>query len=745
MAEEKNNSNNNDGAAHYGAAYEGDEAHLRDYLYILRKHKWTIVITFLAIFAITSIKTLSLTPIYSSSTTIKIDRAAPKVLQYQDLLALDVNGLDFYGTQSRIIKSRTLGKRVVEALALWEHPEFQRKPKSGEAIAGAPESEAGMERLVDSFLRGLNVSKVKNSSLTMITFNSKYPELSARVANQVAQSYIDFNLESKYLATEKARKWLTGQLGEFQIKVEKSEEGLHKFTRSNGIFSLEKNENLVMKKLENLNIQLMSAEADRLTKESYYREIMQFSPSDLIPATSRSEETGGSLIFELRKRLMDMEIEYLNLSELYKPEYPKLINMKIEMDALHKMVEKEAENVVRRAEVSYRISLEKENLLKRAVDEQKELALNLKEKAIPYNILKREVDTNKELYDGLLQRVKETGVSAGLESSNVQVVDTAVVPRSPSRPDKKRNIMLGMVMGLFVGVGLAFFREYFDNTIKTPEEVTRLVDLPTLGLIPALQSTVSKRRGRKNENNGLGKEFQPGIEDLYTVSQSYPRSSISEACRTFRTSLLFSTPGHPPKTILVTSNNPREGKTFITCNLGIVMAQGGARTLIIDADLRRPACHKVFDIPNSTGLTDYLTGHVELKDVLVQTHVDGLSIMPAGPLSPNPPELLDSEQFRTAIEELKAQFDFIIFDSAPIMNFADTLNLANKVDGSIVVAYSGSTTKENLKSSVGLLRRVNAPILGVVMNIIDIRRNAYYYNYYYYGERTEKETETTPS
>jgi capsular exopolysaccharide synthesis family protein len=718
----------------YVGADSQENIHLRAYLQVIQKHKWTVVTAFVAIVTTVVIGTFSITPIFTSTTTIQIEKEPLKVLEFEDVLPIDGSGADYYQTQQEIIQSRAIAKRVIQRLSLWNHPQFKAKEKNivSEAEASiAPINGEEMEELIDSFHKLLEVKMIKNSRLAMINFSSHYPELSAEVSNAVANAYIDFNLEYKFKATKKARDWLTEQLGEFQAKVEKSEEALNSFARRHGIFSLEKDENLLMMRLEELNESFSSAKADRIARESFYKEVKGYPPQSI--PSAQSEDL--LLINDLKVKLSGLEAEYFNLSKLYKPDYPRMVRLKAEIEAIEARIEKEAENLVKRAEVNYKISLKREKLLSEALEKQKELALKIKEKAIQYNILKREVDTNKELYDGLLQRVKETGVSAGLESSNIQIVDSAEMPLYPSRPNKKLNILLSIVMGLFFGVGLAFFLEYYDNTIKNPDEIMKLFNLPTLGLIPSFQSTVVKRRRRDKS-----KEPQPAVDDLYLVSQSYPRSSISEACRTFRTSLLFSTPGHPPKTILITSNNPREGKTFVSCNLGIVLAQGGAKTLIIDSDLRRPSIHRVFSVQNAPGLTDHLTGHATLNEIIRSTDIKGLFVLPAGPISPNPPELLDSIQFKEAIEELKGEFDFIIFDSAPIMNFADTLNLASKIDGAIIVAHNGKTTRDDIRHSVGLLRGVNASILGVVVNIINIRKNDYYYHYYYYGEGSEKRT-----
>ena len=709
----------------------GDEVHLRDYLRVIGKHRWKVIASFFIIVTLVTIGSFSITPTYQASVTIQIEKEAANVLKFEDILPVDTGGGDYYKTQQMLIRSRVIARSVIDNLSLWNYTQFQDKGLVRSAQAAvAPVDEAAMDELIDDFLKLLNVDLIRKSRIALINFKSNDPQLSATVANQVAREYIDFNLEYKFKATETARDWLSGQLSEFQAKVERSEEDLNKFAKRNGIFSLEKDENLVIRRLEDLNEALTLAEASRIKNESFFLEVSKHSPRS-IPAAIKDDLF---LINDLKKELSTLEAEYSKLSKLlYKEDYPRMVRLKAEMDALDFRIDKEGRALIKRAEIVYKISLEREKLLRDSFDMQKQLALEIKEKSIQYNILKREVDTNKELYNGLLQRLKETGVAAGLETSNIQIVDRAVAPLRPASPKKAINIFISMIAGLFVGVGIAFSVEYFDNTVKDPEEMSKVFGLTTLGLIPSLQSTISKKRRRDKKGESL-----PGADDLGIVTHSHPRSSMSESFHTFRTSLLFSTPGKPPQTILVTSSSPSEGKTTVSCNLGILLAQSGSKVLIVDADLRRPACHKAFSVSSTPGITDYLTGHMKLRQVVKKTPVKGLFVIPSGPICPNPPELLDSDQFAGAIMKLRKHFDFIIFDSAPVVVFADTLSLANKMDGTVVVVKSGETTKDDLKNSVGLLRGVQAQMLGMVMNSIDIKKSENYYSYHeYYGDKTE--------
>lgn len=699
-----------------------EEIHLKDFLHLLLKRRWTILTVFIVCVTTVTIKTFSMSPVYKATTTIRIEKEVPKVLSFEDILP---DSEQYYNTQYEIIESRTLAMRVINKLDLQKHAQFKDKSKIAVvADAEADENykkEEKQKKIINSFLNGLEVTPVKNSSLVKLTFNSNYPKLSAEISNTLAKEYIDFTLESKFKASKKAKDWLAGQLGDFQAKVETSEERLQAFARKKGIFSLEKDENIIMQKLEKLGDVSSSAEAERISSEALFVEISNNAHDDMFLGVE------DDFLKTLKGQYFSLEAEYFKLSGLYKPEYPKMVRLKTQIESIERRIKEENKQIIKKVEVSYKTAVKKEELLRKSFNDQKKLALKMKENAVQYNILKREVDTNKELYDGLLQRLKETGISAGLDSSNIQIIDMAESPLFPSKPRKKLNVVLSMIVGLGGGIMVAFFFEYMDNTIKGSEEIERYFQLNALGIIPSLESVTHRKKDPE-----VFPEF---------ISFFDSQSSLSEAFRSLRTSIFFSSPGAPPKTILITSTLPGEGKTTVSVNLGIVLAQAGKKVLIIDGDLRKASCHKVFSMPSYPGLTSCLTGNSDLQAIVKPTKVQGLYLAPAGPTPPNPTELLGSFQLRKIIRLFKEHFDFIIIDSPPVLGFADTPTLSTLVDGVIPVVFCGKTPKDEIKRMLGQLKGVNAHILGVVLNKFDIKKHAYnYYSpYYYYGKKYGEE------
>ena len=393
------------------------------------------------------------------------------------------------------------------------------------------------------------------------------------------------------------------------------------------------------------------------------------------------------------------------------------------------VVDKVAGMAIANARAEYETALDTENRLARAFDGQKKLADQMSEAGIHYNILKREAETNKELYDGLLQRMKEAGVAAGLKSSNIRIVDRAETPKLPHAPNIPRTLALALLLGGMGGVGLAFFLDYLDNSLKTPEEIEERVGLPSLGLIPSLQSARGGygrlRKGRRSE--ALAAQ---GVELAALTAGS---SLIAEAYRGVRTALLLSTPGTPPKIIMVTSSKAGEGKMTTTCNIALSLAQTGKKVLVVDCDMRRPRIHKIFNTQGSSGLSEYLTGQVDLVDVVEESQVPGLFVVHAGTTPPNPGELLGSQRMQDALEGAADTFDFIFLDTPPLMSVTDPLIVAPLSDGVILVSKGGENPPEILRRARKNLEMVHARILGVVCNSVDLRATAYshYYHQYY--------------
>lgn len=740
----KNDSLENTGA--YPVAFpverqypQEEEIHLRDYLQVILRRKWTVITFFLVLVTTVTVATFISRPVYRASVVIKIDKENPNVLKFKDIYDVERAEEDYYQTQYKILKSKNLARRVIRTLKLDENPLFVRKEGSSviektEGNKKEPLVEEGIHPdLVEAFLKRITVEPLQKSRLVKVSFDSYKPELSAEVANTIAKTFIDFNIESKFDATQQARDWLEKQLQDMKAKVESSEEKLNEYAAKNGIIfvaekgageSKEQTQNIINRRLAELSTHLVQATSDRIGKEALYREIQK----------GDSEEStvvaNNPLIQVLKKDYAAMEADYSQLSRVYKPDYPKMVRLREQMEQLRKRIDSEVSKIVSGIKKDYEAAVRRENYLISTMEKYKAEVLKLNEKMVQYQILKREAETNKELYNGLLQRMKETGISASLTASNIQILDRADVPLKPFKPKKTLNILLSIITGLFGGIGLAFFFEYLDNTVKTPEDIEKRVAMPYLGLVPHM----GKMKSEQDTDN------------LYLISHYDKTSPYSEAFRSIGTYIQFSSPVKPPKSILVTSPREGEGKTMAAINTALSLVHTVGRGIIIDADLRRPKLHKIFDVDNSTGLTAFLTGHIEFDDNLIlKTKIMNLDVIPAGPLSPNPSELLTSSRMRDILDALFSLYNFILIDAPPLLGLSDSLILSTMTEGVVMVVRAGQTPRDAVIQAKRLLQGINAKVIGVVLNGItpsDMKYGSYsyYYSYYKdgYGDRGEK-------
>lgn len=741
---------------------EEREVNLRDYLGVLRKRMWTIIAFFLIVVITTAVGTFTVRPVYRATATIQIDKENPQIVDFREIFAVSAWDVDYYQTHHQILASRQLARRIVNALKLSEHPEFIPGPENAfqrlksnlfellstlksnvlallsglmasshkdplkESQPHGDSSDAATETfLISQFISRLSIEPVRNTRLVRIHFDSHYPELSSQVSNVVAKTYIQMNLESRMNATEQAREQLNEQLESMKGKMEQSDEELQAFGSEHGfIFLDEKEKNVVLHRLSELNEALAKAESERMAKEALYRQTRQ-GHYDAIPSILENK-----LIQDLRQKYVELEVQYSRLSETFKPGYPEMVRIKKQMETIQRRLDAELNRFVIAIKNEFESCLRKESMIRTAYEQQKGRATEMQQKAIGYYILKREADTNRELYKNLLQRMKEAGIAAGIKASNIQVVDQAEVPASPFKPNIPRNVLLAAVVGLLLGVGLAFFFEFLDNTIKTPEDVEQMIRLPSFGMVPEISYEKRKRMERGE------------IYPVELVTFGNPKSMLSEAYRNIRTSILLSFSERPPKTLVVSSPNPMEGKTTTAINMAIAFAQTGAQVLIIDADLRKPRLHKIFNKSNGMGLSNYLSGNADIQSVIKKSNIPNLCYIPCGPVPPNPSELLGSNLFKNTVQLLGNRFDNIIIDSPPVLSFVDSLILSNCVDGVILVVLGGKTPREALLRSKGALLQVNAKILGVVVNRVDIQKSKYgyyYYQHYSYYEQDSKE------
>lgn len=712
--------------------------HLLDYWHVIVKRRWVVFSCLLIVFSTVAIGTLKQRPIYQGMVLIEISPVQPNVLHFKEVLQISPTDTESYlRTQYKVLSSRTLAVRVVEDLRLYRNPEFYRRrmlfgliesdpekiPPSSDHSPPDPSTEA-YSNSVRHFLDSVGVSPVRRSNLVEVGFYSEDPKLAARVANQLASDYIDQNLQVKWDETVKASEWLSGRLVDLKAKLEKAEDALQAYAKANAILFIADKQNLTNARLQQLQEEYTKAQADRFQKESYYSLIQAGKVQDLPGVLS------NRLVQDLALRLAELGREYSQVTAFVKPDYPKAVQIKKQMDALQAEIEKQKAALVQNIVDEYRSAVAREKYLADAVENQKQDVNDIAEKSIHYNILKREVETSQQLYEGLLQRLKEAQVSAGLKASNIRIVDPAEVPKRPTKPRVLFNLSLGVILGLGLGIGLAFFQEYLDNTLKTSDEVETLLRLPSLGIVPRFQL------------NGAGKAADGKLLPAASTNQEPIAPAIQtnpeavEAFRSLRTSILLSA-SPVPRILLITSALPSEGKTTTTVNLGVTLASLGSKVVIVDCDMRRPACHRSTGVENNPGFVQCLTGHADLSQAILEVPgVANLSVIPCGPIPPNPAEVLSSPLTGVLLRKLRSQFEYVLLDSPPLLSVADSRILSILTDAVILVARAYSTPYDVVRRARALLYGAGARILGVALNDVDFRRDGYssdYYHRYGYG------------
>src|SRR5467141_237612 len=704
------------------------EPHLYDYLLILRKHQWLILSFMLAVMTIVAIATFRMQPVYVATSRIEMDRENSNILPFQGADSYDfMTDLENYiETQSKILTSETLALQTIRNGGLSSRPEFSSPGGPSEAVAIGSLANQKRPPELGEFLGSLSVRRVPNSRLMDVNFESTDPQLAARIVNAHIASYIEQNFRSKYEATTQTSTWLADQLSELKIRVQKSEDARIAYERQNQIWTLDDKQNITTQRLSDVNKQWTEAQSERMKKESLY----QFAKSGNLDAVP--EVQNNSALADLMRKRSEAASQYADQLSQYGPNFPKVLRLQAQLKEFDQTIEKEKQKIVDVLESDYHEALQRESLLTKALDQQKAEANQMAGKLVEYNILKREAETNKALYEGLMTKLKETAISQGLRSSNIRVVDPAMIPSTPARPAKTRNVALAFLVGLVGGIGLALMREYLDNTVKTPDDVETLSRLPSLAVVPEFAGSngSGKRHGLLQglSSNGHDKRIE-------LVAQHLPKSQMAEAFRALRTSILLSQADHPPQVILVTSALPREGKTTAAANLAVTLAQLGDKTVLVDADLRKPGVGRLLNLAGGkyAGLSSYLAG-VSSLDLVSVPHptIPNLVAIPTGPLPPNPADLLSSHKLVEAIAELRTKFKFIVIDSPPIMAATDAVILSVQTDGVLLVVRSGETPKEAFTRTRDLLHSVKCRILGVVLNAVDSGAPDYYYSYRYY-------------
>ncbi|MEO7190509.1 MAG: polysaccharide biosynthesis tyrosine autokinase [Vicinamibacterales bacterium] len=715
--------------------------HPTDYLRILYKRRWIAIPGFLVLFLSGALSSLRTVPIYEARTQLLIEKDARRATSINNVLQERQSWYndDFYPTQYKILQSRALALRTVQALATAGQvekvpagPSFsfsltglanaavsgvlslvKSAPAPQAAPAGAAEAEdVALGGRVDGFLGQLTVLPIRNSLLVDLRFRSADPAYAARAVNELATQYNLQTVQSRFEGSKETNQWLQTQLEEQRKSVEVSERRLQEYKEQNRTVSVDDKQNIAVQKLTAVNGEYVKARIERLDREAEFTQLKvlkQKGQSESFPAVMSNE-----FVQKLKGDKAALEKERAQLASRFGENAPPMMNVQKQITDIDAKLGVEIEKVVQGVESSYRTAVAREEGLQHTLEAQKGEAIGVDRQQMEYAVLEREAAGNRELYQNLLQHSKENTVSSEFQGSNVQVIDRAEVPQYPILPQTRRDLMTAAFLGLMMALGLAFGVEYFDSRIKLPDEIKTYLGLPLLGMIPAVPGA-------------------DGGGEVPMLSGDVP-PNFSEAIRSLRTSLLFSSAEEGGRAVVVTSTGPGEGKTLVASSLAITLAQAGLRTLVIDADMRRPRMHEALGRPQEPGLSNVLIGEVSVAQAARPTSAENLWVLAAGHIPPNPAELLGSPKFRDLFTELKKSYDWVVIDAPPVMPVTDAAILSHASVGVLFVVGSEMTPRQTAATAVDQLREAGAKFVGGVLNRVHIQRHSYYYAPYYRKE-----------
>lgn len=693
--------------------------HLREYWKTVRKRLWTFV-NFFAILVV-SVTLFSITQerVYEANVSLQIDAVTPRYTRFQDVNSLGtghyLSDQEYYATQHAKLRSRSLALEVLANTDVSRDPRFVDHPNPGGLV-----------------LEMVRVEPKDNTRLVVIRCQHTDPEFAETLCQQWAETFTARNMLSMSSQMTEAIQRLADEVQTAKEAVGQAESVLLGFKKQYNVLSLsgEDRDNILTQQLSELTKVYAQAQAERLTRESEYRSLKALLIREKSPL-ALSLMVNNALLQQLREGLSAKLRTRAELKQTYLEQHPRVIEVNSQVTQYESQILGEVQNELSRRKLVFDLSVAREAELASGLSGQTAAALDLGEQEGEYNRLQREVETRRTVYEYLLQRLQETDIIQELQVNNIQLIDPAMARQKPIKPNVGLNIALAIIVGLFGGVSLALFFEYMDNSIKTREEVEAL-GMPFLGIIPS----VTDDAGRPLQNQ----------RERYLYSMKNPKSAFSEFMRNIRTNILYMRPAgeEGAQRILVTSAGPREGKTTTSVNLGITMASGNRRVLLIDADLRRPSLHKAFGLGNQKGFSDILTGRWGAETVPMMTEQKGLFVIPSGPRPPNPAELLSGNRVEEVLQKLGELFDVIILDSPPVAAVTDAVVLAQNVDGVVLVVKSFKVGRDLVLQAKRQLEDVNASLYGVALNDFDIQRKSYgyYYYYTYYGQGDEPPTQS---
>ena len=736
-----------------------EEIHLRDYLHVIIKWRWIIAAVFVVITLSATFKVLRQSPVYQATARIIIEKKNPGIAPFNESYLWDSWDGEYLQSQYKIITSRALAKQVIQKLDMRGKLPDEAEAESGKKsfslrryisqlteLLGLqkppPLSESAValmqeEQMVGGFLGMVSVNPVRESRLVDVSATSTDREEAAYIANIWVETYIEQNLEAQSAASKDAVRWLIEEVENIRGKLTESEAVLQKYREQHAVISFEDRQNIVMQKLSSLSDAVDNARINRISLEAQYQKIQSYQAAKLetLPGVMAS-----GTIQHLKVDLVRLQSQLSELGKKFRAKHPEIIALRSQIEVIQKQITSEIAHVTDSLKQQYEVALAQEQELVEALEEQKNDALEMNQKAITYGILEKEVDSNQWVYDALLQKVKELSIAERLETNNIRIVDRAIIPNYPIAPRRKRNVMLAMIVGFVLGTSLAFFLEYLDNSFKVPEDVTQFLDIPFLGFIPKMSI-----------KHLVPAEYKYLAE---TIVKAAPKSIVAETYRSLRTTVTFSAPSESSSSpqsglaLLVTSSEASEGKSCTVANLGIAMAQSGKKTLVIDCDFRKPVMHQIFNVNNTNGFADLLAeinrNGIDHKKQgrIKRTEILNLDLIPCGKIPPNPSELLSSEFTGIAVDFLRRKYDMILLDSPPVNMVTDSVILSRIANGVVLIVRAGMTKREFVKRSTEQLHQADANILGGVLNYVDIQKNKYYYYYaYHYPQYYRKEND----
>jgi len=767
----------------YGVDPNADnEVHLLDYWRAIRKRIW-LVLGVVALVTMLAVVYVARKPdFYEAQARVQVDlEETGGLVNNARPLYGPTDDPIYFNTQLQILVSPGLMRRVVRTLDLEHNPDFfkgdpAQRPSTWQTMlrmvglgkpaaatskppdqlplttsvaqATAREDLNEAKRLapyVNTILSGLKVDPVKEARgyyketrLIDIRFTHPVPDVTAKVVNAIAETYVFSNLEKRTEANSTTGDFLQKRIAELQQQIRTSEERLVNYAKNNQIISLDPNQNTVVERLAGLNQQLLQAENDRKTAEAAYN------AAKAPDAAAALAEDGAKQNSDLESKLMELRQKRAQLLVDATEEAPEVKEVDQQIGELDKQLKdlrsRKSETLLTNLRTRYQQTLQREQSLRKAFEEQRAQTLSQNEAAINYRIIQQEIETNKSLLNGLLQGAKENDVVLAGKPNNISIVDYALAPDSPVGPNRTRTVIAAFFLSIGLGLGLALFLEYLDDTVHSTEEVERVLHLPALAVIPSVGGAARRRKlsgasgstALQKQNNGNGN----GNSELLMNVDS--RSPLAEAYRHLRTSILLSTAGRTPKSLLVTSSLPGEGKTTTAVNTAMSLAQTGASVVIIDADMRRPRLQSIFDMRGQEGLSSILSSDVAENEMLGMVRHDeesGLSVLTSGPIPPNPAELLGSDQMRRLLAALQANYTHVVVDSPPVSSFTDGVLVSTMVDGVLLVVHGGRSSRHIVRRSKQLLNDVGAKIFGVVLNNVNLQSHDYYYYQSYYGQK----------